>query len=617
MCGIAGVIDFSRVLSPEDWRLTEKMTHSQVHRGPDDSGFYQGAHAALGHRRLSIIDVSAAGRQPMPNESGTVQVVYNGEIYNYLELRGELRKAGHGFRSNSDTEVLVHGYDEWGIEGLLERLRGMFAFAIYDEREERLLLARDRLGIKPLYYHVGAGGKRLTFASEVKAMVRSGAVSDEVDIAGITGFLLFGAVPAPWTTVRGVRCLPAGHWLALSREGLELKRYWELPAGGGLPEQEASEVKRSLPGLLEDAVRRHLMSDVPLGVFLSGGVDSAGLVALASRTGQRLTTLTVVFSEAEFSEARLANRVAQRFGTEHREVLIRSRDFAEEVSRILEAMDQPSNDGVNTFFVSQAARKCGLKVVLSGLGGDEVFWGYEHCRRLATRLSPLRWFMSAPSVVRKPLAKAGIAYGRLSGKENWMRLGFMAKEAGAGAAYMTLRGFFAPEQVSLLLGCDEREVYSELARYLEPEKDEARRVTASGYHRLETRRYLHDQLLRDTDVYSMAHSLEVRVPYLDHEVVESVEGLPQAMKVAQGRNKPLLADAVGDPLIDELAQARKRGFTFPFRNWMREHAGLLREIAGNTKVLERKAVDRLWDEFGAGRLHWSRAWATVTMGARG
>jgi asparagine synthase (glutamine-hydrolysing) len=584
MCGIAGLFRREGTVSGEDAAAVERATLAEAHRGPDDSGFYRDERVALGFRRLSIIDLSPLGHQPMSNEDGTVRLIFNGEIYNYRELRPELAGRGHVFRSNTDTETLIHGYEEWGIEGLLKRARGMFAFALYDARKGCCILARDRFGIKPLYYTEPPGKGLVAFASEVKALVRSGLAAGERDREGTIGFLLFGSVPSPLTSVKGVSCLPAGHYLEVGRGGSSLHKYWDLAEC----DDSRREVDAELREVLQDAVSRHLISDVPVGIFLSGGVDSAGLVALARRASARLSTLTVVFDEQEFSEAALARQVAERFETDHREVRVTGEDFIQELPRLLAAMDQPTNDGVNTYFVSRAARQAGLTVVLSGLGGDEVFWGYKHYRWLATYKDPLRWMAPAPSIVRKSVLNGAVAYGRLRGRENWMRLGFLKNRLNSESLYLAVRGFFAPEQITRLLDIDSRELRTFVDKYCGP-TGEAKNGGAGAFSYLETQRYMHDQLLRDTDVFSMAHSIEVRVPYLDHCVTELSLHLGSASKRPGLMNKPALVRAVGDELVSELSCQRKKGFTFPLASWMHKNAG---------------------------RLHWSRAWATVVLAQR-
>jgi asparagine synthase (glutamine-hydrolysing) len=593
MCGIAGLVR-AEGLAPDDPAAVRRMTSAQLHRGPDADGFYMDSHAALGHRRLSIIDLSDAAAQPMSNEDGTVWLAYNGEIYNYRELRGQLVSKGHSFRSQSDTEAIVHGYEEWGIEGLLERLRGMFAFGLYDSRRG-LILARDRMGIKPLYYFVSGG--TLLFASEVRALLASGAVPNQRDPKALAGFLLAGSVPSPLTIVEGVRCLPPGHYLTWKDGAVALQKYWDLGFESGDP---AADLREKL----EDAVSRHLVSDVPLGVFLSGGVDSAALVALARRARRtELKTLTVVFEQRDLSEGHAAREIANRFETDHQEVLVTEDDFRRELPSIFAAMDQPTNDGVNTYFVSKAARQTGLTVVLSGLGGDEVFWGYRHYRWLN---GGLPWLQRCPAPARKALVNGAAAFGSLRGRENWSRLGYLNRDVSSKEVYLSIRGFFGPQQVARLLGLKEIRTAC---------LDTDGPPGVNGFNYLEFKRYMHDQLLRDTDTFSMAHSLEVRVPFLDHTIVEYAARVEPAHKVANGINKPLLVNAVDDPLIREAAARSKQGFSFPMDRWMKRYAGELEEMSRGSDCVDGGEVRALWKGFRGGRLHWSRAWALAVLGA--
>jgi asparagine synthase (glutamine-hydrolysing) len=605
MCGIAGLFRDSGV-SAADSEAVARMTRAQQHRGPDAEGIHVDRRAVLGHRRLSILDLSDSGRQPMSNEDGSLTVVYNGEIYNYRELRRELLEAGHVFRSQSDTEVLVHGYEQWGTEGLLRRLRGMFAFALYDTGAG-LILARDRLGIKPLYYYLGSDC--LLFASEVKALLRSGMVPRESEREALIGFLMAGSVPAPLTTVRGVKCLLAGHYAVYRGGSFRVRQYWGLgccPAGG-----RPSELRE----VLADSVQRHLVSDVPLGVFLSGGVDSAAVVALAARARGNgrtpLQTLTVSFDEAEFSEERHAGQIARHFGTGHQTVRVTAHDFQREIPAFFEAMDQPTNDGVNTYFVSRAARQAGLKVVLSGLGGDEVFWGYSHYRWLR-RLG--EWLERSPAMLRGAAAGALSTVGRIRGRESWRRASYLSAQASTAGLYLLLRGFFAPEQVASLLGAGRAEVDEVAKKYFAGPRAAASQ--AAAFNHVEIQRYLHDQLLRDADVFSMAHSIEARVPLLDHEVVECVAGLGASRKLDRAVHKPLLVSAVDDPLVRAAAVRPKRGFSFPMDGWMKRGAGDLEEISRSSGVLNRRSATRCWIDFRHGKLHWSRAWALTVLGGQ-
>src|SRR2546427_12619465 len=424
MCGIAGIFRVNGGITPADVAGMLKMIEAQVHRGPNDWGLlipseslrnsevrsllapFDPKHirtyrnpadapaAVLGSRRLSIIDLSERGRMPMGNSNERVWVTYNGEIYNFREIRKELQHRGYAFRSEADTEVLLYGYQEWG-EGVTERLRGMFAFAIFDIRiadDPKLFLAKDRFGMKPLYW--AQKNCVFQFASEVRALMVGGLMPNEPEPRGFHGFLTYGSVPTPFTTVRDVFSLPAAHALTVDRIRYSYPnpvRYWSLPQSGSIAVN-ATEAAKEVHQILADSVELHLVSDAPLGVFLSGGIDSSTITALAAqRRGTPLTTLSISFDEAEFSEGDFADRVAQRFGCKHLDVRLRVRDFLEEIPRIIEAMDQPSIDGVNTYFVAKAAREAGLTVALSGLGGDEIFWGYPGFRRGPRLAKWARW----------------------------------------------------------------------------------------------------------------------------------------------------------------------------------------------------------------------------------
>ena len=608
MCGIAGLVAPDG-LAPDDLAAVARMTDAQVHRGPNGSGIHSDGTVVLGHRRLSIIDLSVGGAQPMSNEDGSLWLTYNGEIYNYQELRHELQSKGHRFRSGADTEVILHGYEQWGLEGLLDRLRGMFAFGLYDPHEG-LCLARDGFGIKPLYYHA-AGHGRLLFASEVKALLHSGCIPNERDPDAITGFLLAGSIPSPATMIKGIASLPPGHYLRWSRGEVTVRQYWALKSCPSVtPDFD------HLRSLLQESVTRQLVSDVPVGVFLSGGLDSGAIALFASRAlaaGHPLTTLTVTFDQEEFNEAQQASDVARHFRTNHHEVRITRNDFLEALPHFFQAMDQPTNDGVNTYFVAKAARQAGLTVVLSGLGGDEIFWGYQHYRWLQ---GPAGRLAEWPKTPRKALVWAGTTWGELRGKDNWLRLTYLGNGCGRTGLYLALRGFFAPQHVRRLLEIDQTTLETVIARQFADSAATADHETAAtGFNRLEFGRYLHDQLLRDTDVFSMAHSLEVRVPLLDPAIVEYAASIRPDRKTATAVNKPLLVGALDDALVASAGTATKRGFSFPMARWMREAADELEALAMCGTMLNPEAVQLMWRQFRAGRLHWSRAWALSVLGA--
>lgn len=645
MCGIAGIFTLASRPSADDAAAVLRMLDAQPHRGPDGRGLlvpetlaaapafrarlcggsdghvrsYRAAAdepgAVLGARRLAILDLSPRASMPMGTTDGRLWITYNGETYNYRELREEIETLGDPFQSDSDTEAILRGCEAWG-DRAVARLRGMFAFAVFESRPvPRLLLARDRFGIKPLYYY--RDRERLIFASEVRALLRSGLVPDEPNAEAVTRFLQIGSVPAPHTTVKDVMVLPAGWTLVADPAGLAARPYWELSAHlarpAGRPSRAArEEAVASTRALLEDTVRRHLVSDVPLGVFLSGGIDSSALVAVASRfRGRPLTTLSVAFDEPAWSEARYARLVAGRLGTDHREVVLGSRDLLDGLPPFFAAMDEPTVDGVNAYFVSRAARRAGLTVVLSGTGGDEVFLGYGHLRQ-ARSLDRARMGLGLlPGWMRRAaIALAGRGL-RAAGRRGTDRLRYL-EEATPEGAYLLIRGLFSPSQIANLLGIDQREL-----RALGPLSTAGERLRArpllDSLTALEFDHYLQNQLLKDTDVMSMAHSVEARVPYLDHLLVEHVLGLPAALRLDAGRPKALLLDAVGGDLPREVWDRPKMGFTLPFEPWLRQHGEDLQRACLEHKALQPAAVETVWRQFRAGRLHWSRPWALFVL----
>jgi asparagine synthase (glutamine-hydrolysing) len=614
------------------------MRDAMRHRGPDDSGLYiaPGERAGLANCRLAIRDLSPAGHMPMGEPGGATWITYNGECYNAGELRGELEGLGYRFRSGSDTEALLHGYRAWG-PAMLERVRGMFAFAILDGLQiegsnaqlstiQRLFLARDRMGIKPLYY--AQTPEAFVFASELKTLLASGLVSGEIDPAAVVAFLMLGAVPCPLTIYRDIRALEPGCSLALDLEtpgaAPRIERYWELPADTVAP-ADAECAAEQVRALLDDAVRSHLASDVPLGAFLSGGLDSSALVALmrAASDGP-IRTCSMVFEEAGYSEAPYARAMAEAVGAEHYERVISARDVSAELYGILWSMDQPTIDGVNTYFVAKTAREAGLTVALSGLGGDELFGGYANTFGAVPRL--LRAVTLARSLpAGGPLA--GAALSLLPLHRRWAKVAdALGRQPSPASAYLACRGLFSPGEARALVGQD---VWQAAIERFDPVRHIAERAGVSQkagsalqpadfpmfnwVSRAELRTYTHHQLLRDTDVMSMAHSLEVRVPLLDHRLVEAVLRLPPAAKLDGQRSKALLLRAVADRLPPLIRERRaKQGFTFPFDAWLR---GPLRELAEEPPhaLLRPEGVARVRRAYAAGKLHWSRPWALAVL----
>ena len=640
MCGIAGIVVKPDRSLPDLRERLGAMARAMAHRGPDDEGIFIAGDGRIGlaSRRLAIRDLSPAGHMPMANDDRTVWITYNGEIYNAAELRAELESLSYRFRSRSDTEVVLRGYEAWGVE-VTHHLRGMFAFAILDARDapgrssdRRLFLARDPMGVKPLYY--AQGPDAFLFASELRALLASGLVSPEISPSGLVGYLLMGSVPNPLTIYQGARALPPATRLAVPPDrpdGAVEETYWRLRGATDMHGAVDGAVER-VRELLAEAVRIRLVSDVPLGAFLSGGLDSSSVVAfMRQATNGPIRTCSMAFAEPGYSEAPYARAVAEAFGTDHYERVMTAADLAREFDAVLGALDQPSVDGVNTYLVSKTAREAGLTVALSGLGGDELFGGYPNTFvQVPQMLRALRLAQAVPGGA----AAARAVLGMVSGPR-WARVrDALGRPATPASAYLTRRGLFAPGEVRALVspalwqaGTDGFDPVRHVAARADGADGAAPGAGAfdarpfEWISRAELRTYTHDQLLRDTDVMGMAHSLEVRVPLLDVELVQAVLRLPASLKVkGPAGPKPLLQRAVGNRLPDLVRQRRdKQGFTFPLDPWLREplHARARAVLEGvqDRGWLQPSAVQRIVADYEVGRLHWSRLWALVALGA--
>jgi asparagine synthase (glutamine-hydrolysing) len=585
------------------------------HRGPDDAGtvVVNSAEPTIGvcATRLAIQDPSPRGRQPMRSESSGAVVVFNGEVYNVAELRDALQARGHRFRGRSDTEVILRGYEEWD-KALVERLRGMFALAVWDPGARRLVLARDRFGIKPLYYRERDG--QCLFASEVRTLLASGLVSRRPSEAGIASFLAWGSVRDPYTMVDGVHSLPAGHRAIWQDGRLTIDRWWSLEQSflGDPSDSSRSAAVRRVRALLEEAVALHLISDVPLGVFLSGGIDSSALTALAATVGEgRTETISVVFRERRYSEQPFIRAVAERFSARHTEVEMTDNGTLAELPGAIEAMDQPTVDGINTFIVSQAARRAGLTVALAGIGGDELFAGYPSFRRIVP-LEVMRKRLRGPAA-----SLAGIAVrGLYRDSDRGRKLGRWLRESDPNLDVSGLeRELFSPETARALAGT----AWADWSSSSESFVDWTDRINALSAAELTG--YMRNTLLRDSDFMSMAHSLEVRVPFVDHELAGYVGNLPGSWKLDGRRPKPLLVEALADLLPRAVIDRPKMGFTFPWDEWLR--GGLRSEVeqilldqsSGGPLAdrLDPAAVEDVWRRFLRGRGGWSRAWALYVL----
>jgi len=604
MCGICGMVAPERGAAP-DPDAVARMSRRLTHRGPDHEGFFRGNRVVLASSRLSIIDLEG-GNQPISNEDGSVTVVQNGEIYNYRELRRELERSGHRFTTASDTEVLVHLYEEHG-DGFVERLRGMFAVALWDSRASRLLLARDRFGIKPLYYRLAAG--TLSFASELKAMLEQPGFSREVDPRAVAAYLTFNSIPAPLTIFSEARKLPAGCLLAWRDGKIEQTRYARPRpvaaerARSGSPAELAAELRK----VLRDSVRAHLVADVPVGVLLSGGVDSAGLTALAASEGSEpVRTFSIGFEESSFDELSRARLVAERYGTDHHELVLRP-DAVDLLPRLVEAFDEPFGDSsaLPTYLVSQLAAG-EVKVALSGEGGDELFGGYYTyvADLLAPRLGRLA-ALTAPLIEALPSSDGKASFD------------YKAKRFARAAHLPPLerhhawKEIFSTEARASLLGAgdpgwDPVDLYRE--RYAETAGAEQ----LARLQDVDLGIYLVDDLLVKTDRSSMAHSLELRVPFLDTEVADFALGLATPLKVRGFAKKRLLRRALAPLLPREILRGPKQGFSIPLAAWLRGPLEpFAREVLSPATLarqgcLDPATVGSLLDDHCAGREDLSR-----------
>ncbi len=574
MCGIAGVYAHSSSAPAVNREELCAMRDHMIARGPDGSGKWirQDNRAALAHRRLSIIDLSDRAAQPMASADGQLVISFNGEIYNYRALRSELQSLGRVFKTESDTEVLLQLYEHFG-ETMLTKLRGMFAFALWDGRKRAMLLARDAFGIKPLYY--ADDGKTLRLASQVKALLQA-PVDTRPEPAGHVGFFLWGSVPGPWTLYRGIKSLPPGHFMWTDPHGSRAPQAYcditgilahaaQAPAQGN---EEAA--LQAISNALHDSLAAHQVADVPVGIFLSAGLDSAMLCAMVASAGLRPRTVTLGFAEyagTANDEVPLAEAVARQLKTEHTTTIVRRADFEGETERLLNAMDQPSIDGVNTWFVARAAAQQGLKVALSGLGGDELFASYPSFRDLPRILRVARPLSRVPGlgmIARK--LSAPLLRHFTSPKY----AGLIEYGGSTGGAYLLRRGLYMPWELPQLMDPDmARQGWQDL-RPLAQLDEVAQRIPGRPGNRLavsalEMSFYMRHQLLNDADWAGMAHSLEIRVPLVDVPLLQSVA--PQ-LAAHPSLSKPRIAAAAAPQLPHALLKKPKSGFSVPVRDWL-------------------------------------------------
>ncbi|MXV52836.1 asparagine synthase (glutamine-hydrolyzing) [Pedobacter sp. HMF7647] len=596
MCRIAGIV--SKKYSKEQlYEFVKAMADIQAHGGPDDAGYYSDEElpVALSHRRLSLLDLSPAGHQPMFAPDERIAIVFNGEIYNFPELKSELVKIGHQFKSTSDTEVILHAYQEWG-NSCFAMFKGMFAFGLLDKNQQCLYLVRDQQGIKPLYYY--QKDQELVFASEVKAFKKAPIHLEPSEWK--TAFLSCGHLPAPMTTLKDVFMLSKGHFLKYNfRSGETVLRSYKEESHTKL-HTDLAETQQLVDDYLDRAIRRQLVSDASIGVFLSGGIDSSLLALQAAKyQGNNLLTVSLHFPEARFSEKSYQKLVSDKLPGQHISSEITKKDFHRYLQQILDGMDQPTTDGINSWFVSKAAHDAGLTAVLSGIGADELFGGYPSFKRVQKIPMARSW--------RKSIQFAAA----LTGKDALKRAGYLKNTTNSIYEYLFLRGLFNPQQIKNIAGingCTQEKVLDGLPEPVSLKPGCWNGQLAAWY---EQNYFMQNQLLKDADFMSMQHGLEIRVPFLDDNLVEIANNLDE--KVVFDPAKPakhLLINAFGNLLPEQVWNRPKMGFTFPFQEWLQENDAY-RQLKNSYK--NNAEVESMLRGFEAGKIHWSKPMSLLVM----
>jgi asparagine synthase (glutamine-hydrolysing) len=608
MCGICGIYNHNGQAVNKE--LLEKMNHTLVHRGPDGEGYFIESNVGLGHRRLSIIDLEG-GRQPMGNEDGSIQVVFNGEIYNFLELKKDLESKGYRFRTRSDTETIIYGYEEWG-EDFVQKLRGMFAIALWDSRNQKLLLIRDRIGKKPLYYHFGKD--RILFASEIKALLIDKSIPKEIDPMALDSYLSFGYVPSPLSIFKTIRKLPPAH-IAVCRPGdFRVRQYWHLDMGNEASPQSEEEVLEELRALFDEAVRLRLISDVPLGAFLSGGVDSSAVVAsMAGLIGKEpVKTATIGFSDKSFDELEYARIVAKQYQTDHTEFVVNP-DALEVLKDIVWHLDEPFADAsaIPTYYVSKMARQK-VTVALSGDGGDETFAGYINRYYMNRLEDSIR--KKLPHFMRKNILEP---MGEIYPRADFLPKPFRLKRFLSNlshtfeqAYFRDMSFYFLPEMKKKLYRSEFKSAIKDFNAFdilgdhfkVNQNSDITTRVQY-----VDIKTYLPEDILVKVDRMSMAHSLEVRAPILDHKLIEYVGTLPSSLKLKGKESKYIFKKMLKDRLPQNILYRKKQGFSIPLASWLR---GDLKDFveetlffnkAGSNPYFNSEYINDLWRSHLSGR----------------
>lgn len=619
MCGIAGIVG-TQVNTSVYQISVQKMTDAIAHRGPDAQGIWHDEQCYLGHRRLSIIDLSEAGNQPFFSQDGRYVIVYNGELYNYKEIKLELQRAQHGtnqlpyiFRTNTDTEVILAAYLRWGTECLL-RFNGMFAFAIWDKVEQKLIIARDRLGVKPLYYQFNKGV--LLFASEIRSLINSGLIEKKLNQKSVAEYLQYATVHAPNTILKDVSVLMPGHFMEWENAELKHFQYWDINKHAK-SKQDLSyqETCRKVNELLTLSVERRLIADVPFGAFLSGGIDSSAVVGLMSKvSSEKVRTFNISFDEGEFSEAKYAKQIAAKFNTEHHEIKLTPNDFLKQLPEALSAIDHPSGDGPNSYIVSKATKNAGITMALSGLGGDELFAGYDIFKRFY-ELEKKAWLNIVPGFGRALGGKLLAARKKSVQGDKTAEILALDKLDGFNAYPVNRKLFNQKDYQSLL---KQKHNADDFIKVLIKKSTADKEHVLSRVSLFEIQTYMQNVLLRDADQMSMAVALEVREPFLDYKLVEFAISVKDEYKYPHTPKK-LLVDSLGDLLPEDIVNRPKMGFVMPWKEWLKNE---LRDFCEENIVqfskrefVNREAILSIWNRFlnHDPKINWARVWHIVVL----
>jgi asparagine synthase (glutamine-hydrolysing) len=607
VCGIAGILNKQEPVQAAQIR---RMTDSLCHRGPDSQGFFVDGELAFGHRRLSIIDLSNEANQPFEDVSGRYTIIFNGEIYNYEEIKRLL--VDYPFRTHGDTEVILAGFIRWGAD-CLTHLRGMYTIAIWDKQQRALFIARDRLGVKPLYYYKDE--EQFVFASEIRAILTIGKINRKIDQTALAEYFRYQSIGFPFSPVEGIRQMEAGTWLRIKNGEIRIEKYWDPTAKNyDFDFIGKKEVQQKVKELMLQSVKRRLVSDVPVGAFLSGGIDSSAVVGLMVEAGDPSPkTFNISFDESEYDESKYAGLIAKKFNTHHTQIHLKPEVMLEELTNALDAMDIPSGDGINTYVVSKAIHKEGIRVALSGVGGDELFVGYpifEHYIRLQQK----RWLWKMPSLFKNSISSL---LGKGAKKDRMRQLLALPSPA-IENAYPVLRQLLSPAALSELTSLNGSDQQT-LAQQLISKKSALvklpffSQVTAAEYLG-----YTQQTLLKDTDQMSMANSLEIREPFFDQDLVEFVMSIPDHFKVPV-YPKSLLVESLKPLLPDEIVHRKKQGFVFPWNEWMKKELRSFCETHINhisqRGFIQGDHLKILWNRFLSGDpdIRWQEIWLFVVL----